>query len=145
MYLISDMKIFVSITPLDDINVSNNCNTTCAGIGPLSLDVVLVIILLETVFFTFKQIEKEKYKIKNLAVKKVSSVFTQYVCLCICVYVCLCVCLSVGALQTPSFNIGDWNLKMVYFTFFKFCLFLKFFPFFVFPIFFILKLLVNLS
>ena len=27
-------------------------------------------------------------------------------------YVCLCVCLSVVALQTPLFNIGDWNFNI---------------------------------
>ena len=56
-------------------------------------------------FLTFKLLQIENKT--NLAVKKVSSVFTQYVCVVVVfLCVCLCVCLSVAALQKSSFNIG---------------------------------------
>ena len=44
----------------------------------------------------------------KLAVKNVSSVFTQYVCLFVCEFVCL----SVVALQTSSFNKGGLNFDI---------------------------------
>ena len=62
-------------------------------------------------FLTFKQIEKEKLKMKNLAVKKGFLSFYS-AGMFVCVYVCLCVCLSVGALQTSSFHIGGWNFDI---------------------------------
>ena len=37
---------------------------------------------------------------------------SMYVCLCVCVCVCLFVCLSVIALQTSSFTIGDTYMKI---------------------------------
>ena len=115
-----------------------------------------ILCILETVFFYFQTNRERKIDNKKFGrKKKVSSVFTLYVCLCICVYVCLCVCLSVRALQTSSFNIGGWNFDIdTYmwisqngiFYFFKFLLIFGVIPLFsFFTIFFISKLLVNLS
>ena len=57
--------------------------------------------ILETVCFTFKLLEKEKFKIKKLAVKKGFLCFYS-----VCMFVYVCVCVSVGAIQMSSFNIG---------------------------------------
>ena len=62
--------------------------------------------------FCFQTNRERTIDNKKIGRKKVSSGFALYVCLCICVYVCLCVCLSVGALQTSSFNIGGWNFDI---------------------------------
>ena len=97
------------------------------------------IYLLETVFFTFKQIGKEKQKIKNLAVKKRFPQFLLciyvcvYICVCVCVFVCLLVvyrrhCLTQEAEILTQIPICKY-LKMVSFTFLNFCLFLELFPF----------------
>ena len=93
-------------------------------------------LFLETVFFTFKQIEKEKQKIKNLAVKKGFLSFYS-VCMFVCVYICVFVCLfalyrrhrlTQEAEILTQIPICKY-LKMVSFTFLNFCLFLELFPF----------------
>ena len=55
--------------------------------------------LLETVFFNFQTNRERKIENKKFGDhKKVSSVFTQYVCLCVCVYMCVCVFVCLLAL-----------------------------------------------
>ena len=96
-------------------------------------------VLLETVFFTFKLLEKEKQTIKNLAVKKRFPQFllSMYVlCIYICVFVCLLAVyrrhrLTQEAEILTQIPICE-QLKMVSFTFFNFCLFSELFPFFIF-------------
>ena len=99
--------------------------------------------LLETVFFTFKLLEKEKYKIKNLAVKKgFLSFYSVCMFVYMCVYMCVCVFVCLFALYRrhrltqeaeilTQIPICEY-LKMVSFTFLKFCLFFELFPFFQF-------------
>jgi len=61
--------------------------------------------LLETVFFTFRLLEKEKYKNETFGGKKRD--FLCFYSVCMFFFVGLWVCLAVAVLQTSSFNIGE--------------------------------------
>ena len=54
----------------------------------------IIKIIIGNRFFNVQTIKEIEIENKNLAVKKVSSVFTQYVCVCFFLFVCVCVCLS---------------------------------------------------
>ena len=86
--------------------VENNILIQECQLGPYQ-DQDLFSLIGNRLFYFQTNRERKKEKKKFGRKKKVSSVFTQYVCFeCVFVCVCSCVCLSVGALQTSSFNIG---------------------------------------
>ena len=91
--------------------VENNILIQECQLGPYQ-DQDLFSLIGNRLFYFQTNRERKKEKKKFGRKKKVSSVFTQYVCFFVYMCVCLCVCLSVDALKTSSFNIGGWNFDI---------------------------------
>ena len=86
-------------TSLTKLQLDNNIIEKIEGLDVLVNLIWLGKSILETVFFlNFQTYRERKIENKDLAIKKVSSVFTQYVCMYVCL--CVCVCLFVGGHST---------------------------------------------